>query len=208
METKRKIIIAASVGAVLLIGYGMQQSTDAAPAAVSVTAPTTTTAATTVNVVPKQPIADLSGKRLREAIAVITSAGWPSSAIVDSAGASLADAYTRYEDPVAYWMIYGDQVMLTLTTPVVAYEPPAPSIITYKVYGAKRASVTYSTEGFGQEQNTSAKLPWSHDVQEVDYPTLIAQNAGGGTITCEILRDGVSISKQTSTGSYAVVSCS
>jgi hypothetical protein len=91
---------------------------------------------------------------------------------------------------------------------VPEYTPPAPVMITYKVYGAKRASVTYSTRNFSQQQDTSASLPWSRKVEDVKYPVLVAQNAAGGSITCEILHDGESVSKNTSTGDYAVVTCS
>jgi hypothetical protein len=75
-----------------------------------------------------------------------------------------------------------------------------------------RASITYATEGFNISQVTSARLPWKKTFKMSDSSsniyTLTAQNSGGGTITCRILVDGHQAAKNSSTGRYAVVTCS
>ncbi|MGN6197907.1 MmpS family transport accessory protein [Humibacter sp.] len=93
--------------------------------------------------------------------------------------------------------------------------------VTYEVTSdaATAQSISYFTINngqSGQEQANGAPLPWSKDLQlkqngVLDFSTmsLTAQAAQDATtITCTIKVNGVVKSTQTSTGSFAVVSCS
>ncbi|MEV1294979.1 MmpS family transport accessory protein [Pseudonocardia sp. NPDC049635] len=114
-----------------------------------------------------------------------------------------------------------------VTSPVVGEGPAAPAapvesaggdVITYEVTGSGSAgSVTYiKDENFGQEQANGVALPWSTDVTfDGGAPafqplSLVAQSGSGGSdeITCRILRNGEELTSSTSSGPYAVVSCS
>lgn len=117
----------------------------------------------------------------------------------------------------------------TAATPDEASEAAAPApaaeetarTVTYDVTsdGATAGNVTYLTfnnGGSGQEQATDAALPFSKVIEieedgmfETSIFSLTAQAAEGATtISCKITVDGQVISEQTSTGQYAVVSCS
>ena len=88
-------------------------------------------------------------------------------------------------------------------------------MVVYEVIGSGTAgNVTYMKEGFSQEQQTSAKLPWRKELQFKDEVgafaplSLVAQNgAKGGDITCRITVDGEVVGESTSNGQYAVVTC-
>jgi Mycobacterium membrane protein len=90
------------------------------------------------------------------------------------------------------------------------------SVVVYEVIGKGTAkNITYMKEGFSQEQQTSAKLPWKKELQfkekigPISSPlSLIAQNgASSGDITCRISVDGKVVGESTSNGQYAVVTC-
>lgn len=109
----------------------------------------------------------------------------------------------------------------TQATPAPAPAAAAPagdtsggSTVVYEVTGKGSASVTYMKEGFSQEQQTSAKLPFKKELQFKDKVgsfaplSLVAQHsAGGGDITCRITVDGQVVGESTSSGPYAVVTC-
>lgn len=87
-------------------------------------------------------------------------------------------------------------------------------MVTYKVSGPSTASMTYAVDGMGKSSQANGEsLPWAKDV-EIEKGLLgryglIAQSGdSGGAITCEIAVDGKVVDTQTSTGGYAVVSCS
>ena len=92
--------------------------------------------------------------------------------------------------------------------------------ITYEVTGegvTKANNITYVKDSnFGQQQENAAKLPWSKKVQfdsgmfTAQPLSLVAQSGsgGGGSITCRILRNGEEVTSSTSSGPYAVVTCS
>jgi len=97
----------------------------------------------------------------------------------------------------------------------------APRTVTYDVTSdaATAGNVTYMTfndGGSGTEQATDAAVPFTKSVEiaddgmfEMSIFSLTAQaSAEATTITCKITVDGQVISEQTSTGQYAVVSCS
>jgi hypothetical protein len=63
----------------------------------------------------------------------------------------------------------------------------------------------------GEQQETSVTLPSSKEFtadQSFQAFVVTAQNAGTGSITCEILIDGRVVNQHTSNGQYAVVVCS
>jgi hypothetical protein len=120
----------------------------------------------------------------------------------------------------------------TTTTPAASSAAPPPaasqpadsaqpatgsvSVVVYEVIGRGSANnITYAKEGFSQEQQTSAKLPWKKELQfkekigPISSPlSLAAQNgASSGDITCRISVDGKVVGESTSNGQYAVVTC-
>lgn len=105
--------------------------------------------------------------------------------------------------------------------PAESGEAAAGSTVLYEVESdaATSQSISYATVddgNFGQEQANGAELPWSNEVEitgggEFDFNSfsLTAQAAQGATtITCRITVDGEVIAEQTSTGEFAVVTCS
>lgn len=90
---------------------------------------------------------------------------------------------------------------------------PTQDTITYKVFGAPRAaSVTMDTNN-QESQETGVTLPWRKTIvldgsETIPIYLVGAQNAGSGSITCQILFDGQVVASQTSSGAYAVVQCS
>lgn len=92
-----------------------------------------------------------------------------------------------------------------------SYTPePLTVSVTYDVTGPSTADITYLTGDLGTEQAVGADLPWSKTIAvDADAAVLsvTAQNNGSGSITCSITRDGVVLSTHTSTGAYAVVTC-
>jgi len=104
-----------------------------------------------------------------------------------------------------------------------AAEPAASGMdqITYEVTGdgvSKANNITYVKDSnFGQQQDNGASLPWSKTIEfengvlDLQPMTLVAQSGSGksgGTITCRILRNGAEVTSSTSSGPYAVVTCS
>jgi len=101
-----------------------------------------------------------------------------------------------------------------------AEQPAAAEGITYEVTGVSgggsgiESSVTYTSDDkFNQSQENGIQLPWTKNVDLGDGffsgASLIAQ-AGDGveSITCRILDGGEVISENTSSGQFAVVTCS
>jgi len=83
--------------------------------------------------------------------------------------------------------------------------------VTYEVIGsggAGSAMITYTTPS-GQEQDSSADLPWRKTFKSDagEFLSVSAQNKGGGTITCTITVDGKTIKRARSKGAYAIASC-
>ena len=93
-----------------------------------------------------------------------------------------------------------------------ALEGNAGKTARYEVSGSASVAnnVTYEINN-GMQQNNNVVLPWSKEftIGKGFQPLVVnAQNAGGGSISCRILVDGGVVSDHTSTGQYAVVSCS
>lgn len=101
-------------------------------------------------------------------------------------------------------------------SPAVASEGEAESALSTVVYGittdATTATVNYATSLGSQEQAVGATMPFSRTVHvprgDGDFLSMVAQSGPGGSIiTCSITVDGAQVSKHTSTGPYAVVTC-
>jgi hypothetical protein len=104
----------------------------------------------------------------------------------------------------------------TSTPPVIwtvhaaSPRPTAAGIIYTVTSDGGISSVTYTTAGNGQGQDTNVPgTTWRLKIanQNIFAAVLIAQNAGDGTITCTITVDGKQVAKQSSHGAYAVVTC-
>jgi hypothetical protein len=92
--------------------------------------------------------------------------------------------------------------------------------ITYEVTGegvSKANNITYvKDKNFGQQQENGAKLPWKKTIKmenglfDAQPTSLVAQSGSGGagSITCRILKNGQEVTSSTSSGAYAVVTCS
>lgn len=87
--------------------------------------------------------------------------------------------------------------------------------VVYSVTGSARTSglIDYVVAG-GQQQVNGTALPWTFAQDVVARRSgasvfVSAQNAGAsGSISCEIDMDGKTVASNTSSGAYAVVSCS
>ena len=88
---------------------------------------------------------------------------------------------------------------------------------------AAQVSATYATldgGNLGQSQDNNAVAPWTKTLQVEDSfinsftltgqmnPVLDGSAPDGTTITCRITVDGEVVAEQTSTGQYAIVTCS
>lgn len=116
------------------------------------------------------------------------------------------------------------------TAPAAGQQQPAPApaaapqantgggdVVTYEVTGSGKATnVTYiKDKNMGQEQVAAASLPWSKQVTfdggtfSFQPLSLVAQNGqSGGNITCKISKNGKEITSSTSSGPFAMVTCS
>ena len=105
-----------------------------------------------------------------------------------------------------------------VAAPVASVEPAEPDVLVYEVGGTARfANVTYATpSGTSQTfievpmRNTAGDLGVTFRGRGIPHFAYVsAQNDGEtGTIACKITLNGVTIAENTSSGAYAVVSCS
>lgn len=99
-----------------------------------------------------------------------------------------------------------------------AVQQSGTDVITYEVTGKGTAgNITYVKDSnMGMQQANGVDLPWKKDVSmdggafTFQPLTLSAQSGsgGGGDISCRILRNGEEVTSSTSSGPYAVVTCS
>ncbi len=85
--------------------------------------------------------------------------------------------------------------------------------VTYSVSGsASSASVTYSGAGGDTVQDNDVSVPWSKELTipagDYRFLSILAQNGGGGDITCTIKVGGEVVKTNTSTGDFAIADCS
>lgn len=83
-------------------------------------------------------------------------------------------------------------------------------LVRYEVDGNGTAgNISYGANGTTQ-QNNRAQLPWRAEEAgngRFSVYSLVAQNGGGGEISCRISVDGEVVDEATSKGEYAVASC-
>ncbi|MER7472892.1 MmpS family transport accessory protein [Micromonospora sp. NPDC000018] len=82
--------------------------------------------------------------------------------------------------------------------------------IVLEVTGPKSADVTYGLNA-DQSQENGAKLPWKKELTSSEalvIPTVLAQSKGTGKISCKITIDGKVVKENSSSGQFAVVTCS
>ena len=74
------------------------------------------------------------------------------------------------------------------------------------------ALITYSEDAnFNISQENGAELPWTKDLTIPSGSRILslsAQNSGGGDISCSISVGGQVVDTATSSGDYAIVTCS
>jgi hypothetical protein len=89
--------------------------------------------------------------------------------------------------------------------------------VTYQVDGATSADLTMTTANGGTSQQQAVPLPiknqgggdgLSMTVRKGAFVYIAAQNNGSGTITCHILIDGVEVITNSSSGEFAIATCS
>ena len=86
--------------------------------------------------------------------------------------------------------------------------------VRYEITGAGKATnVTYSSDSTGsQSQEANVTLPWNKEIRvpedKINVPTILAQRgAGAGEISCRITVDGKEAAEATSSGEYAIATC-
>jgi beta-lactam-binding protein with PASTA domain len=88
---------------------------------------------------------------------------------------------------------------------------PPQVVYTITGNGSYASSITYSTGGTNQRQATNVRLPWSFTMPEDDsgfgFYIVLAQDGNGTSISCSITDDGTVLTRQTSTGRYAIAQC-
>ncbi len=85
----------------------------------------------------------------------------------------------------------------------------AKKTIVIEVTGAKKADVTYGLNT-DQSQANGTAVPWKKTLtttEPLTIVTLLAQNKGGGTISCKITVDGKVVKTNSSEGEYAIATC-
>ena len=125
----------------------------------------------------------------------------------------------RFYKRVWFWLLVAVIVVIIIIVAAVSSAVNKatnnPHTVIYQVTGnGKTADVTYlniNGDGTsGEQQNSNAKLPFSttvHGKGDFSEYTLTAQLQSGSSISCTITVDGKVKAQQTSTGQYAVVSC-
>lgn len=138
------------------------------------------------------------------------------TAALQALGLSVTSSATDGSAPDPSWTVVAQspspEVEVNLNSTVSLSVNAPPPTVTYTVTGNGRASsITYSTGGTGQVQNTDVILPWSASVPKGSGPLaifiILAQDGTGTSITCTISdRSGV-LATNTSTGKYAIAQC-
>jgi hypothetical protein len=108
-----------------------------------------------------------------------------------------------------YILIAAIAFMLVVCCCIVFADIPSGINVKYVVSGsASSASITYFNETGGMEQiNNFLPFEKSMNVSLGSPLSLVAQNGGSGTITCEIWMDNKLIKTSTSTAQYGIVTC-
>jgi len=136
-------------------------------------------------------------------VAAASVAGQPSTVIIDS-----APAVKR--PPAFETSSVAEQSVPRHSEP--APQPPVASAhVRYELVGPPLAGfVAFSSARPGLvEPRSPVQLPWrtEFDASQGFIPSITAQNAGNGAISCRITVDGAVVSDVTSDGAYAVATC-
>ncbi|MFD1861271.1 MmpS family transport accessory protein [Aeromicrobium camelliae] len=97
-----------------------------------------------------------------------------------------------------------------------AAEPAPENVLRYEVTtstGAPLGMVTYMSTDFNISQEANVPSGWSKEVQfdsklDAMGANMNAQNSGGGDVTCRVFWDGELVNENTSSGEFAMVTCS
>jgi hypothetical protein len=142
--------------------------------------------------------------------------------ITDTPSADYSSWTVAAQDPLGGTVVKkGSVVHLTLNSPkptvapaTTAPTPTAPDTVMYSVWGngTSSTSITYSSAdgSFSQEQANGAAIPWSITLPvsgRYNIYSVLAQADDGDSISCAISRNGRIITQKTSTGQYAIVTC-
>ena len=168
--------------------------------------------------------------------AIVTSQSIPPGSLVDiytrldiSGGLVVPNLTEKSPDEANQLLVDAGIINSTHKGPktlAVSSQTPAPgSVISYEdsvVYTSPKHRQVYRVESNGSlgsvtwglqsiKQETETTMPWEHIV-ESDHPlngkiNLIAQTIDGTSITCKLIVDGKTVLEETSSGPYAVVSC-
>lgn len=220
-------LLPAAATVALLAGCG----TTSTPQAAGVTSsPASATTTTTTTVTSKQVLMPtyVVGKPGDEAATELNSAGFADRVqyidaskrtdLAQKGQPTMADLANYHVTAVQSGTDGYHQVQVLLIpnadAPTTTADPYGPLHVVYSVSDAASAStITYSTNGMGRSsQANGVGLPWSKaldiDRDGLNSYSLIAQNSGSGTITCSISIDGRVVDTESSSGPYAVVTCS
>ncbi len=85
--------------------------------------------------------------------------------------------------------------------------------VTYRLGGtAETVGITYSNVQGGTEQRDAVRTNWTHAMTGVErgqFVYISAQNNGrSGSVSCQIVVDEVVFRESTSSGAYAIATCS
>ncbi len=98
------------------------------------------------------------------------------------------------------------------TTPPTTSSTAAPQVVTMKASGTGPASDITLLVGSQESQHNNVALPYAttEPMSQLDYGITVQDGSGlsSATISCEIDIPGSAPVMQTSTGAYAVVTCS
>ena len=203
------IMAAAALGAELTACATSSSSTKAAPL--------TSAPAASTESAPPSPTSTLTGRQLQFATDVRSALGFGSSvqdgALADfgqhvcrtrQAGATVASEVTAAQQ-VQKSISKGDAVqMIMIAEKDLCPSQSAPQQVTYVVAGSA-AHVTYGPSGANFEG--TGPLSVSQPLGQPQFYSINAQLTGGGTVTCLLKVDGVTIVSNSASGSGNIASC-
>jgi hypothetical protein len=114
---------------------------------------------------------------------------------------AISTAESTWSDTSA---MQGDQVVRLAEKDICpTYLPP--ETVTYVVRGTSGAQVTYGPSG--SDFNGNVPMHVTRPLGNPQFYAINAQLQGGGTVTCVIKVDGVTLSRATATGGFNIADC-
>jgi hypothetical protein len=134
-------------------------------------------------------------------VAAANVAGQPSTVIIESAPVSKRPAFETSSVAEQSVPRHSEPAPPPVTSAHVRYELLGPPLAGFVTFSAARPGLV--------EPRSPVQLPWrtEFDASQGFIPTITAQNAGEGAISCRITVDGAVVSDVTSDGEYAVATC-